>query len=100
MGQEGNDAGTRRNGETEIRGQKSEVGGKTTGVRFSHIEILLWERISRPSRLSESDGGQAASGFRIWDFGFRILKKAETKGRVSLLPLTAHRLPFTNQLIN
>jgi hypothetical protein len=24
-------------------------------------EILLWERLSRPPRLSESDGGQAAA---------------------------------------
>jgi hypothetical protein len=26
--------------------QKSEVRDQRTGVRFSHIEILLWERLS------------------------------------------------------
>ena len=39
-----------RRGETarrrlEVRGRKSEIREKTTGVRFSHIEILLWERL-------------------------------------------------------
>ena len=42
---------TRGRGETarrrlEVRGRKSEIREKTTGVRFSHIEILLWERLS------------------------------------------------------
>ena len=43
------------------RGQKSEVGGQRSEGRRQKIEILLWERLSRPPRLSESDGGQAAA---------------------------------------
>jgi hypothetical protein len=36
------------------RGQEIEVRGKKK-------KILLWERLSRPPRLSESDGGQVAA---------------------------------------
>jgi len=56
----------------EDRGQKSEVGGQRSedkgqeaGNRRKKKGILLWERLSRPPRLSESDGGQAAAMLRL-----------------------------------
>ena len=35
-------------GETGIRAQRSDVRDqrRATGIRFSHIELILWERLS------------------------------------------------------
>ncbi|MBW2580146.1 MAG: hypothetical protein JRD00_04215 [Deltaproteobacteria bacterium] len=71
MGQKRSDAGTRRNGETEIRGQRSEVRDQRkemAGVRFSHIEILLWERLPRPACPGRSPGELVEGQPRFWRF--------------------------------
>jgi len=58
--------------ETEVRDQTSEVRRQRTEGRRQRTKdrrkkkgILLWERLSRPPRLSESDGGQAAAMLRL-----------------------------------
>jgi hypothetical protein len=50
----------------EGRGQKAEIRRrKPDDRRRKKNGLLLWERLFRPPRLSESDGGQAAAIFTI-----------------------------------
>jgi hypothetical protein len=54
-----------RNQGSRVRDQGSEIRGQKTEKIW---KILLWERLSRPPRLSESDGGQAAAILRFERF--------------------------------
>jgi len=55
-------AAGRRNEELSTEKQAGGRRQRAAG-RGNKKKILLWERLSRPPRLSESDGGQAAA---IW----------------------------------
>jgi len=53
----------------EVGDRESEIREKTTGVRFSHIETLLWERLLASIFVAKRRHGEIISNceFRIAD---------------------------------